>query len=211
MLRASGGILTIILAGCSGENVVGGLSTTTDNEREHRVRMTTTTRKTTSTTINKSDSTQYEIGTSHTHEHWKLVPTNFKLTRRFRTDDGESHNMPDDKKLGVVEVKVRNQTSEKQIWVGMPFAIIFARRIYENQQGFEHPNFDYPVTMDKLERVEHMRQFAPQAYPVSPNEIVTLWGLSIVPAETVREQVTIGFDGTPNKGAEYPVRWALVE
>lgn len=212
VLHASGITLAVALTGCISEINSGVPSTTTADGTTTATTEETTTeaRETTdtATTVGLAE-TQYDLGTAHSYNQWKFAVVNFELTKQFRIDDGESYEMPEGKKLGIATIKVENQASEKRGWSGVPLAVIFDARAYEKQRGFNHPAFSDYVTMDELKGIETARQYAPSAYPIEPGKTVTTWELFILPADTTREAMSVGFDGAPNDRTTYPVRWTL--
>lgn len=162
----------------------------------------------TTTTLGPAE-VEYDFGETHEHEHWRITVTNFELMTTFQTDDGGTYDMPNGEKLGIVTVEVTNQSSEEEVWAGMPFAVIVHGNGYEDKQGFKHPKFTGYVVMDDLKSIEHGYQYSPDGYSVDAGETVTFRALFVLPADITRGELSVSFDGESSDGTTYPARWML--
>lgn len=219
LFRKGSGALVFILTGC---NRQPDQNTTTSKRRTAREpeavttetasttikkeRQQTETQRTTTTGLSEPE-IEYSLGETHTHQEWEITVTDFKLRDTFRTDAGTKYSAPPEKKLSITTVEISNQSSKRRSWAGMPFAVIFEGRIYQDRRGFKHPEFDGYVSMDDIESIKHARQYAPEMYPLASGETAKIWGLFLVPSQASKDVSSIGFDGSADDGILYPIRW----
>lgn len=151
---------------------------------------------------------QYELGESHQFGDWAIAVTSLTLDMTFRLDhDDATYRMPDGEQLAVVTVEVTNTAESRNAWTDSPFALIAGDRVFEERLGFDHPEFDDPVQMDDLVRIDHLRRYAPSGHPVESGETVQSWVLFVLPRSLTREGIQIGFDDDLDDDAGYPIRW----
>lgn len=150
---------------------------------------------------------EYDLGESHQFGDWTVAVTSVTLDTTFRTDDDAPYRMPDGEQFAVVTVEVTNGTCSRKTWTDTPFVLVADDRLFVEQPGFEHPDFDEPVQMDDLTRVDHMRRYAPSGHPVEGDETVRSWLLFVFPRGLTREGIEVGFDGDLDDGRGYPIRW----
>jgi hypothetical protein len=215
ILQAGSVTLVFAFAGCANnqeQNKTSEQSPTTGNSETTTVdgaigeSTTAETTAGTTTTVRPAEE-EYELGEPYVYEQWKIAVTDLELMTAFQTDDGGTYDAPDGTKLAITTVELTNQSSEGQTWAGMPFALVFKGRIYEDKRGFKHPQFSGHVAMNDLKSIEHARQYAPESYPVDSGESILLWALFLIPEDATLDRTSVGFDGEPNEGTAYPVRW----
>lgn len=151
---------------------------------------------------------RYALGESHTLHDWTIAVASVSLDTTFRLDhDDSTYRMPDEEQLVVVTVEITNRTDSRKAWTDAPFALIVEDQLFEEQLGFEHPDFDEPVQMDDLAQIDHVRRYAPSGHPVEGGETVRSWVLFVLPRTLTQEQIEVGFDGDLDDEAGYPIRW----
>lgn len=115
--------------------------------------------------------------------------------------------MPEGEQLAVATVKLENTSSTTRGWASGKFGFIHNRsRVFEPTKTFEHPKFRYGVDIVDLRDVEHQIQFQTAGLQVKSGETRRMWLVAVLPRETSRDDVRIGYDGDDD-GVLYPIRW----
>ena len=202
-----------LLAGCngtfsSGTTEVSPTGTPVPTTEQPTEATTTTAEQTTDETPSLAVEERYGLGESHTIDEWSIAVTTVSLDTTFQLDsDDTTYRMPEGEQLAVVTVEVTNTEDSRKTWAGVPFAIIADGRLFDEQLGFDHPDFDGPVQMDDLVQIDHVRRYAPSGYPVEGGETVRSWMLFVLPRDLTCERIEIGFDDDLEDDAGYPIRW----
>lgn len=222
LLQLGCSALSLALAGCSGERErreTTGASRTAPptTAPPEPTTSTPTTNEPTSSAPATDESTadepatplppteqRYPFGGWHVDEPWKLTVAEMELSTTFRTDDGETYEMPDGEQLLVVTARVENVGTRRHGYTGALDGLIDGR-VYEDDYSFEHPDYEHGIGLDELAQVEHVARYRPHAHQVEPGDIVSSWLAWTVPRDVTQETVRIGYD--PDNDGSYPIRW----
>lgn len=136
--------------------------------------------------------------------------TNLELMDTFRFDgSNETYVMPEDRRLVVVTVGVRNlMTSPDSIYYNERFALICANGTARQPTGVHHPALsDRGIHLPRLEGVEHARQYRPEGYQLEPGETGRLWWAFVVSGRACSRSLQVGFTPAYAECPNYLVRW----
>lgn len=205
VLALAGGAL---LAGCSAERPTGTPSREPSTATAARTQESTGSPAPTETETPTLDVRhRYSFGEWHSMDKWNVTVRTLDLPTTFRVDDGEAaYEMPADQQLALATAAVENTTESRRGWSGRFGVITDDSAVYESQMAFDHPEFEDSVDVDDLQRVDHQRQFQPQALPVDPGETARVWAVAVIPRSLSRRRVHVGLE-TPPADVRYPVRW----
>lgn len=213
---------TLVFGGCTALNRTDPpsdptthSSSPTDSTTEPTTTSDRTESATTQTELNHSTTTlpqaktRYRFGTWHEGTAWRWTIVSLDLSTTFQMDTrDETIRMPEDEQLGVATVKLENTSSTTRGWVSGKFGFIRNRsQVFEPTRAFEHPKFNYEVDIAELREVEHQTQFQTQGLQVKSGETRRMWLVTVLPRETSREDIQIGYDGNSDDEVRYPIRW----
>lgn len=149
-----------------------------------------------------SPDTQLSLDDWYEHEDVRYTVTSIECLTEFKDEEtGNTHSMPEDKLLVVVETKLHNTGELFQYGHPAPFVVAADGRGYE-----EVPRVG-SYWIDEMAEVEHMYRYNAEGHPIAYDETVRSWVVSILPRRHSCEDISVVFEAEDEGELVYPVEW----
>ena len=185
LLRTSSVLLGVGLPGCVSRSRSG---TTTNRPQTEQPSITNRPQTGQPSTTERTSPSTYR------HDDWKYVLAGARFTTSFRLrDDDSTHEMPPDKQLLVVRMRITNYDASPRIYSGGPYVAVTPTGLVQETHRFSHPDFESSIPMEQLEGIDHAYRYRPNGYRVHAEATIDSWLLFVLPRAVARTDVQIGF------------------